>query len=127
MAKPKMIVVWGSEDILSSSIEHFLASKEDWKVVRASKKEDLEALLLAVENTNPDIVIIYREESHWVFNLPLQPLLDHPAIKVITISLENNEMHVYSKQNICVKEASDLIAAIEDVPSPNIRPAGLGR
>lgn len=81
-----MIVVWGREDLLSSSIEHFLAAKEDWKVVSISNKEDLDALILAVETTQPDIVIIHQGCHNDPTNLPLQFLQDHPAIKVITIT-----------------------------------------
>lgn len=116
MAKSKMIVIWGRGDILSSSIELFLAAKADWKVVSVSNKEDLDALILAVETTQPDIVIIHRGCLDDRTNLSLQFLQDHPAIKVITISLENNAMDVYSKQKILVKQASDLIAVIESEP-----------
>jgi len=35
---------------------------------------------------------------------------------VITFSLQNNLMEVYGKQNIMVKSASDLIAAVEGDP-----------
>ena len=116
MAKSKMIVIWGRGDILSSSIELFLAAKADWKVVSVSNKEDLDALILAVETTQPDIVIIHRGCLDDRTNLSLQFLQDHPAIKVITINLENNAMDVYSKQKIMVKQASDLIAVIESEP-----------
>jgi len=111
-----MVVVWGREDLLSSSIEYFLATKEDWKVVSISNKEDLDALILAVETTHPDIVIILQGDHNGLTNLPLQLLQDHPAIKVITISLENNAMEVYSKQKIMVKQVSDLITVIENEP-----------
>jgi DNA-binding NarL/FixJ family response regulator len=114
MAWSKMIVIWGSENILSSSIELFLADKADWKVVRISNKEDLDALILAVEATKPDIVIIHQGCHADPTNLPLQWLQDHPAIKVITISLEDNLLDVYSKQKKKVKQASDLISVIEN-------------
>ena len=116
MAKSKIIVVWGSEDILNSSIEVFLAVKEEWKVARISNKEDLDALILAVETTQPDIVIIHQECINGPTNLPLQLLKDHAVIKVITISLENNTMEVFSKQKLMVRQASDLITVIEHEP-----------
>ena len=108
--------MWGGEDILSSSIELFLAAKEDWKVVRISNNEDLDALLFAVSTAHPDIVIIHQGCPNDPTNLPLQLLQDHPAIKVITISLDNNAMEVYSKQKMMVKQASDLITVIENEP-----------
>ena len=116
ITKVKTVVVWGRDDLLSLSIEYVLAAKVDWKVVNISNKEDLEALMLAVETTQPDIVIINQGCHNGLTNLPGQLLQDHPAIKVITISLENNEMEVYSKQKIMVKQASDLITVIENEP-----------
>ena len=116
MTKPKKIVIWGGEDILSSAIELFLAAKGDWKVISISNTENLDALTLAVETKQPDIVIIYQECQNVPTNLLLQLLQEHPAIKVIQISLENNVMEIYSKQNLLLKQASDLITAIENEP-----------
>jgi len=113
MANSKMIVVWGNEDILSSSIEHILAVKEGWTVVSTSSKANLEALIQAAENTQSDVVIIQQGCTHEPTPFMLQSIPDHPAIKVITISLENNLMNICGRQKILVKEASDLISAIE--------------
>ena len=114
MTNSKVIVMWGSEDILSSSIEHFLSAKADWKVVSISNKEDLETLILAVEPTQPDIVIIHQGCHNKPTDLPLQFLQDRAVIKVIRVSLEDNLMDVYSKQKILVTQASDLITVIEN-------------
>jgi hypothetical protein len=114
MPKSKMIVVWGSEDLLSTSIKFFLASKEDWKVVSILNKEDQETLIQFVETTMPDIVIIHQGCHSVQSNLPMRLLQKNPALKVITISLENNMMEVLSKQKIMVKQASDLITVIEN-------------
>ena len=114
MTKSKMIVVWGSEDLLSTSIEFFLATKEDWKVVNILNKEDQQALIQFVETSMPDIVIIHQGCHSVQSNLPLQLLQKYPALKVITISLENNMIEVLSKQKIMVKQASDLITVIEN-------------
>ena len=116
MAKSKKIVIWDCEDILSSSIKFFLAAKEDWQVVSIVEKGGLETLKQAVETTQPDIVIIHQAYHNVSTNLSLQLLQDYPVIKVITMSLEDNLMEIYSKQKILIKQASDLIAVIEDEP-----------
>ena len=113
ITKPKTVVIWGSEDILSSSVEHLITSKEDWKVVSVSNNECMEALFEAVESIRPEIVIIMQETHGGPTNVALRLLRDHPAIRVILLSLENNLMDVYSKQKIFTQEASDLITAIE--------------
>jgi hypothetical protein len=108
-----MVVVWGGEDVLSSSIEFFLATKVDWQVISISKTKGLDALTQAVETTHPDIVIIFQECYNSSNNIPLQLLMDYPAIKVIMMNLEDNTLEVFNKQNIKVKHASDLITVIE--------------
>lgn len=114
VTKSKMIVIWGSEDVLSSSIKHFLTAKADWKVVSISNIEDLDAMILSVDTTQPEIVIIYQGCHNDSVDLLLQLLQSHPTIKVIMISLEDNLMDVYSKQKKLVRQASDLISVIEN-------------
>lgn len=116
MTTTKTIVIWGSEDVLSSSIEFFIAAKEDWKVIRVSKNESLNTLFLTIKTAQPDIVIISREFRKDLANIPLQLLKTHPVAKVIMVNLENNLMDVYTKQKILAKEASDLITLIENEP-----------
>ena len=114
MTKTKMIVIWGDEDILSSSIELILTARAEWKVVYISNKEDLGALIMAEGAVQPDIVIIHQECRDNPANFPLQFLQDHPTIKVISVNLENNLLDVYSKQKILVKKTSDLIEVIDN-------------
>jgi len=114
----KMVVVWGNENILSTSIQCLLANKTDWKVVSVSNLEDFESLIHHAENDLSDIVIIHQESLGESCLLPLQLLQDHSDLRVITISLENNVMDIYNKQSLLVKEASDLITVIENEANP---------
>jgi hypothetical protein len=116
MVKSKTVLLWGREDILISSVEFILAAKDEWQVVSLPNTVGLGALLLAVEKTQADTVIIHQGNHNDPTILPIQLLKDHPALRVITFSLENNAMEVYSKQEICVREASDLISVIENIP-----------
>src|SRR4030042_3843829 len=116
--KTKMVVVWGNQNILSSSIQYLLAAKDDWKVVCISSIEDFNSIVLPIENQLSDIVIIHSGEQDGPSNLPLQLLEQHADIRVISISLVNNVMDIYNKQSLLVKEASDLITAIENEVKP---------
>jgi DNA-binding NarL/FixJ family response regulator len=112
----KTIVLWGREDLLSTSVELFLTSQKGWNVVNISSEDDFEALIQAVEQVHPDVVIIHQGDRPCKSNLPTILLKDHPGLKVITVSLNDNLMEVYSKQNILVKSASDLISVVEATP-----------
>jgi hypothetical protein len=116
MTKSKTIVLWGREDLLSSSVELFLTAQKGWHVISISDEENFDALLLAVDKVHPDVVILQQGDRAGNSNLPIKLLQDHPKLKVITVSLNDNLMEVYSKQNILVKSASDLISVVEAAP-----------
>ena len=114
--KTRTIVLWGREDILSSSVELVLTGQKGWNVVSISDEENFEALIVAVEKVHPDVVII-QQGDHSSNSYPLMKLIqDHPGLRVITVNLNDNRMEVYSKQDILVKSASDLIAVIKTDP-----------
>ena len=116
MVKPKTIVLWGREDLLSSSVELFLTAQKGWKVISISNEESFDALLLAVEKVHPNVVIIHQGDRSTNSSLPMQLIQDYPGLRVITMSLQDNLMEVYSKQKILVKAASDLISVVESAP-----------
>ena len=121
MTIAKLIIVWGNEDILCAAIESILAAQTNWKVVGTSSKADFEALIQSLETVQSDIVIIHSAHQSDPTNLPLQLLQDYPTLKVISVTLENNALEVYSKQKIIVNQATDLIQAIENEPaSPEV-------
>ena len=113
MAKSWTIVVWGREDLLSFSVELFLTRQKEWHVVSLSDEGNIEALILAIDKLNPNVVCIHQDNRTENSNLPMQLLQNHPGMKVITFSLQDNLIEVYSKHNIMVKSASDLISVVE--------------
>ena len=117
MTKSRTIVLWGREDLLSSSVELFLTSQKGWKVISISNEENFEALILAVNKVRPDVVIIQQGDRS-SDSYPLMKLIqNHPGLRVITVSLKDNLMEVYSKQDVLVKSASDLISMVETAPT----------
>jgi len=112
--KSKTIVLWGREDILSSSVELFLTKQKGWKVVNISNEENLDVLIKTMDKLKPDVVIIPQRDHADNLKLPTVLFDNHPELRVITVSPNDNSMEVYSRQNIVAKAASDLIAAIEN-------------
>lgn len=114
MEKTRTIVVWGSEDILSAFVELFLANSDRLQVFSVTTLAELEAVILHLETKNLDIVIVNQEQSMERGKLPLQCLHRYPSSRVIAINLENNALEVYSKQQIMLGQAADLLAVIEN-------------
>lgn len=111
--KSKTIVLWGREDLLSTSVELLLTAQKGWKVINIPIEETLDALMKAMDEVKPDIVIIPREDHADHLKLPTVLFDNYPKLKVITVSPDNNLMEVYSKQDILISSAFDLISAIE--------------
>ena len=109
----KTVILWGQDDVLTRAVENLLTTKGDWKVIRISDDLDEVTLAQVVEQVTPDVVIVHEG----VFSGDMRPLIkfvqDYPKLKIITIGLENNKMDIYTKKTMCIKEPSDLLAAIK--------------
>jgi len=114
MGTVKMIVIWGSKNILHNSIAHILASNPDWRVVSVSNRDELEHTLRQAEEIKCEVVIILEGCHGDPKTLPFV-LLDKPwTNKVIAVSLEDNLIDVYSKQIVYYHQVSDLINLIDN-------------
>ena len=114
MMKTKTVLLCGQDDILSHSVDLFLSSRKDWKVIRISSHCALKQLLKKIKNVNPDVVILHQGSHADSTNLPSHLMKDHAGLKVITISSENNSMEIYNKEQVWLKTADDLLSIIED-------------
>lgn len=111
--EPKKILLWGQDDLLSSSVNLFLTSQQDWEVVNIHQEETLEAVIQAVDEANPYVALIHQRNCNGTPNLPIRLLKNHPGLKVVLFDLGKEMMEVYSKEDVLVKSASDLIAVVE--------------
>ena len=116
MKMSKVILLCGQDDVLSSYVEHFLTTQNGWRVVHVSINQEREALIKAVDKINPDVVILQLGNRDSYPSLPASLLRDHPTLKVFTLSLDDNVLEVFSKKNILIESADDLISAIEAKP-----------
>jgi len=114
----RTVIIWGEDDVLTRAVEDLLGTGGDWKVIRVN--DDLDELSLAqlVERVTPDVLIVHGG----VLSGNVRPLIsfvqDYPQLKIITIGLENNKMEIYDKKTVCIKESSDLLAAIKNGAAP---------
>jgi hypothetical protein len=111
--KSKTIVLCGQDDVLSSYVEHFLTSQKGWRVVNISIEKGPDALIQLVDKIHPNIVILQLGNRSSNSNVPAALLQHQPRLKVLTLSLNDNRLEVYSRQDILIKSSDDLISAIE--------------
>ena len=105
----RKIILWGRMDVLGQGVECFLGTHSDCEVIRIV--EDEEALIETVKLGKPDIVILYQGNMH-SDQLPIRLMQICPAMRVITLSLENNEAEVFNRNQVQVNTLSDLYAVL---------------
>lgn len=113
MAKPKTIILWGLENVIGEAVEMCLSSHKGWEVIRILNNQNIECLNDRIEELNPEVTIIHLGNSCQDSDLALKLIHQYPGLKVITVSLEQNRMEVYSKQEINVNGISDLLTVVE--------------
>lgn len=111
--KPKTIILWGNDDLLSTYVEHLLTNQKGWKVVNLTIGHKVDEVLRVMNKVNPHIVIIQMGDRPYNSSVPTILLQGHPDLQVVTLNLNNNLMEVYSKQDILINSADDLISVIE--------------
>jgi hypothetical protein len=114
MKKSKKAILWGRDDLLTKAVEIFLTAEETWEVIRIPREHGAAHLVDRAKRIGPDVVIVYAEDCLEDANLPLRLIQNQPNLRVVTVSLEDNQMQVYSKHSILVREVSDLLSVIED-------------
>ena len=116
MHKPKTVLLWGQNDLLTKAMEMFLTAgeSETWEVIKLPAEQGISGLVEQVQEIKPDLVILYQAGPVDDEN-ELGKLIQHqPHLRMIIVSLENNVMQVYSKRSITVQQVSDLLAVIEN-------------
>lgn len=115
MPKRKTVLLWGQNDLITKAMELLLTAgeTESWEVIKLPGDQCISALVEQIQRIRPDLVILYQTK-HSDDAGPLGKLIqEQPDLRMITISLENNVMQVYSKRSITINQVSDLLSVIE--------------
>jgi hypothetical protein len=114
MKQRKTVILWGRDDVLSHAMDSFLKAEETWKVERIFIDQGIDYLVDQVRRIKPEVVILHTANCAIDQCLLMQLIQDQPQLNIVTVSLENNLMQVYSKHNFVLREVSDLLSIIED-------------
>jgi hypothetical protein len=109
---PHKAIVWGREELLAQAVSSFLKNMH-WEVIRVLNTGGVEELVRETKRINPEVVIVCREKDENLV-LTLNMVDELPNLKVIMLGLDNNLMQVYSKQNVILQDASELMSIIDD-------------
>ena len=112
-AQSRKAMLWGRDDLLTQAIHLFLESRWNWKVIRVLSDAHGPEIIPEMTGSKPDVVILCQDKVNGDSTLPLQLINEQFCSKVVTVNLENNQLQVYSKQDIVIEGVSDLLCVIE--------------
>jgi len=105
-------ILWRQDDVLAQAVDSFL-EKMEWEVTQISNDESVERLIQETKRIAPDVVILCQYKSDDDAVLPWRLINEQPCLKVVTIGMDSNLLHVYSKQDVVLKGATDLLSILE--------------
>ena len=78
------------------------------EIVSSSQNEVLDA----IERVEPDVLILCHKTHNTIPLQVAQLYLNFPAMLIITVSTDDNYMHIYGRQKVLMTQSQDLLAAI---------------
>jgi chemotaxis response regulator CheB len=112
----KVVLLWGYEDLIGFSVEFLLTAHKDLQVVKIADDQDIDTLLKAVEEFQPNSVILHLQNHVNNIDLPLLLMRNQQSLKVIVVNLHKNSVEIFTKQQVCLNESSDLVSIVEGCP-----------
>lgn len=113
LTTPRVIILWKDEDVLFTAIELLLSKKTGWEVTRLINNWDDDALLQLVDETRPDVFIVHEDVFIKKMYLFTRFAMEFSQLKILTLSLENNLVNLYSRCTFSIREGNDLFSIIE--------------
>ena len=110
----KVIIVWGDDSLLLTAVETLLNTGEGLRVIRLSDRLNNDLLIHHVKEARPDVFILHEGLFAGKTRLLTKFLQDFPRLKIITLSLDDNLLKIYSKQTLAIQKSSDLLSIILD-------------
>lgn len=107
MQKKRVFVIW-SHPLFLESIRLLLEQSE---VELVGSTSDHEAARTQIETQTPDVVIIEQTDGEEAASLETISILRSGA-RVVRLSMDNNEISLYSREHTTAVQASDLAGLI---------------
>ena len=108
----KCLLACADEFLLGSIVEDLVNQGNDLvcsEIISNSQDE----VLVAIERVGPDVLIICHRTHN---TLPIQfaqLYARYPAMLIITVSTDDNYIHIYGKQRMLITQSADLLSAIQ--------------
>ena len=113
MVNTRKAIVWGRDDLLARVVNHVLGANKSLDIVEVSSVDPEENLFGEIQRVKPDVVILCQEKIEDNPTLPLKLIWNCQTLRVISVDMVGNFVQVYSKYNVVLQNASDLLSVVE--------------
>lgn len=107
----KRVLVCHHSSLVGLGVESLLAPNADLVLVNSDALSEV-TLLTAIENNQPDVVILEECMPYASKTLISHILVEYPNLRVITVNIRNNRLNIYQKSDVILKQASDLVNVV---------------
>ena len=105
------ILILESDLLLSAGVKNLLVGLSKVQIQEV-KYSNMEELSKAINNFQPDIILIDKTNMPVNAEKILNFLQEKSKVKIIFINPENNQIETYDKHQISVTELSDFLAML---------------
>jgi stage III sporulation protein SpoIIIAA len=107
------VLIIENQLLLGAGVQSLLAGEADLDVIGISPVNQAE-LVQEIRRFRPDVVVL-DEVTHLADATRLMTFLkNHPKLRVVVVSANDNLVCIYNKQQVLVRQATDLINLIRD-------------
>lgn len=108
----KCILASKDELLLGSIVEELLTRSNDLELIEIMGKSPAE-LIAAIEQNQPEVIVLCHATHDTIPADYLGILQRFPELLIITVSTDDNYMHIYGKQKVLMTQSSDLLSVIQ--------------
>jgi hypothetical protein len=112
----KLVLLYGSENLLGFSVEYLLKSAGDLEVIRIADDRSLGFLLQELENINPDIIILSQIDLGNKDEIAYLLMRSKQTVKILIVNHQNNLVEIFTKQQVMIGEGTDLLSIVGGCP-----------
>lgn len=105
----KRVVIISSHGIFRDGLKRLLA-----KVALVELADSIEKVEDLMHKQQVDVVIVDRAEDRMTNSETISRLLSVPGVRVITVSLEGDDMQIFQHKQVGEVSVEDLVAAVLD-------------
>lgn len=105
------VILYSNETVLDSGISTMINNSQEMSLT-VIPANDIDHLVRISQGIQPDVVLIENSILTQHKNLLYQLLDGIKDLRVITLDQYQNLLHVYTRHDVSVQRASDLIVAI---------------